>query len=687
MRELSSTQKLIVIVLAVILVIGGIFAYRAFVPLSVLSISSISIAPPGAPPGTQVGNSITGTYWSVTCTADNIGGINFIKFNNATLAATGQTYTWQGKKVTVANDISLELIAAAPYIERPMQLQSVQVTPIAYQNYATAFTIGRDINVADGSTSQNASALYTGSWVTTTSDWVLHTPMEIIVAVNGQRVGAQYIDDVGTVSSTNVYAGKDTTVGNATDYITATKMGALTNGYLPPIWPSVIWWNNQYFFYNDANLQQAIDMPYQYNGNGQSPGTRRELTGNYQNSYAWYWYGASVHSSDGTFPDGYWSDDGAPFPANPNVNIVPGSGISTVNFATSPGWSDGGGGLGILWRAKPSLLNVPLFPTDPKPTGKNIQVLSLMEFLQQVTKAQKPAMPSWDQNYADLQFITDPSAANKGFLRIEMPTLSYVNVVNLLISSDLADTITESVQIANLKMTNHPSDLGQIGDTATFSIDVQQTAATDTVGSAGYIKVVPKSSDWVSITPPTVDTGNMVYGQTKTFSFTVTDLGEPQTTSTSFDVQVFNHNPVQGDQMTDSANIKMTLLARNTQTTTLVINIQDGTSHNPLSGIHVIVNYGTTSVAGDTSGGSVSFNFGSVTPSVTVSAIDLTGAYTTVTETKQLSLGPNIMDLQMYQGAPPPTPIPWFMVGLIAAVVAIVAAIVVYEYRRKKHSK
>lgn len=691
------------LLLTLILVVSVVVMFEvAPPPYSILSVSQINI---NSALGSQVGNSITGTYWNILLTADNIGGLNFYTFNNASLGASGSQawtnpQTEKTEQVTVKNVINVEIDAGQPYIQRPMQLESVEVVPKAFQNYQPLFPA---VNGPGKDQGTFANPLYSGSWHSTTSDWVLYTPLKITVSVNGKQFSSTYITNVpGTVTSTVVAKNPLTaTNGSANDYVTATLLGQLSTGYNMPIWSGVVWFNNQYFFLDSPTLEQGITGVQNTNpalsgigypqGNGLNPDTTTYMAGGTYatNSYAWYWYAGSF---SGYLYDRYWTKDGTPYPFSPNPSggAIPASeydnNVLTTKAGESPGWIDTlNGDAGLVWRRSPSESTPPLFPTDPKPAG----ALSLMDYLTQRLGCQNIGdeaayhlMPVWDETPSDVQFITDPTNGSLGYLRMYMPEGAYNNVVQLLVSSDLADTVVESIPLANMKIVSAPSDLGQLGAAPIgFSVQVQQTAA-DPQGSAGYIKMVPKSTDYASISPPSEDTGTMTPNQISTFSFTMTNLGEPKQTSSSFDIQVWNHNPVAEDQMTDSKTVLVTYMQISGITTTLVVNVVDGNTGNALSGIHVICNYGSTSLSGDTSGGAVSFNFDGTVPSVTVSAVDLTSKYSTATSSQQMVQGPNTMVLKMYSG-PTPSPTPWLIIGIIAAV-AVAAVAVVYVVKKKR---
>ena len=251
---------------------------------------------------------------------------------------------------------------------------------------------------------------------------------------------------------------------------------------------------------------------------------------------------------------------------------------------------------------------------------------------------------------------------------------------NNAISWPMFSLLVYAQGIASIKIIQCPNDIGSIYDSAMVSISLQQTASE---AASGYVHFVSKSSDYVAFSPPSFDTGDMTPDQVETFNFTVTNLGETQDTLTLFEIQIYNHNPIQGDQMTDNRTVTMTLLNRNIPLTTLTVYTIDGDTSSHLGGIHVIVNYGNQSQNGDTLSGIVSFDFGRSSPSATVTAVDPNSTYSTVARTQQLTSGLNSITLKMYKTGEAPTEIPWPLIGVLLVVI-VAFIVVVYGATRKR---
>jgi hypothetical protein len=520
-------------------------------------------------------------------------------------------------------------------------------------------------------TSVSANALLSDLWETSTSDWILHTPFTVRVYVNDTLVGEKNIDEIGVVTTDTIELGKEITIGSGSQYLTITKLGALGTGYTIPIWQRVVWFNNQYFYSDSDGLlvQNVLRNPYPV-GTGADPDVRSNMEiGTYEKSYAFYWYGWPMGK---TAPcNSYWTKDGTPCPGDI-------SGDNVVPYEKSPGWEDAGGGPLIIWNRKPYSGTPPKYPTDKHATDQPInEIMSLVEFIEKRAGYSRPLMPSWEPDPNNIEFVT--TGAQNGYLRIKLPWGSYSNLIQIRISSDLANTIVWEPQVANIKIADCPSDIGEIGERKTVRITLRQTS---TVASDGYVKLVPITQGlYWSFQPPTFGTGKMNPDESKTFTFDVVNLGQPTRTDFKFRVEVYNSL----GQMTDNRTVIGTLLARGPQGSVLVVRTIDKKSRIDVSGIHVIVNYDTQSKEGWTSGGAVSFDFGGSTPKVTISTVETT-IYKSATVIKALSFGQNEVTIELVrQGEPEPKDWLWLILAiLIAVTIAVVAVIVAKRKGRRR---
>jgi hypothetical protein len=376
--------------------------------------------------------------------------------------------------------------------------------------------------------------------------------------------------------------------------------------------------------------------------------------GTYESTFAYYWYGGKWDMSGNIVEfNNYWKDDGGP------CVFKSIGGIGTYTVPDERGWEDASDTLFI--RRKP--VRPVLFP----PAKENCY--SLIGFLEHVTKAQKPLMPSWEPNANNVEFVkTDEQ---NGFLRVYCPWGSFTPLIDVRISAELADTIIWEPQVANIKIQECPSDIGDVGERKTVSLTLRQDS---TVASSGTVKISPVTSGlYWDFEPQTFGTGTMNPGDTKTFTFDVVNLGQPANTKFWFNVSIFNSL----GQLTDSKLVTGTLLERTPQGSTLLVRTIDKETRLDVNGIHVIVNYDTMSKEGWTSSGTVAFDFGGGTPTVTISTTE-TLVYKSATAIKQLSQGQNEVTLELERiGTPPPQDYwLWIVIGIIVAATAVAIALV-----------
>jgi hypothetical protein len=650
-------------IVAVILIIASliIIYFTSSFKLTLLSATTINMNPQGK----LDGNKLVGTYWSILASVDYTDQISTYQFDNDEAHSSVSSPYWQGKNMTVKNKITLTIDPQQPYYERAMKYSSVLVVPKAYQNWQSLISSGKDTDIS-------ANPLYSNHWETITSDWILHTPFVVKVYVNDVLVGEKTIDTVGAVSTDTISLGTNVNIDkSSSEYLTITNLGALQTGYAFPIWDDVVWFSNQYFYLNSEAVQKALDNPYP--ATKTDPDIRKSMSDsniNFKGSYAYYWYGWT--DSSGLEFDGYWSKDGTPYPGDPT-----GATAKVIDFNKSPGWSDAGGGLGITWRRKPSVNTPPLFPTDKKP-DKSFNALSLVEFLEQYVQAVKPKMPSWEPNANSIQFITN--GTQNGYLRVYLPWGSFVPLIDIRISTELADTVVWEPPVGDFSIVDYRADLGNIGERRSTYVTVQQLS---NVAASGVIKLVPKTSGlYWSFQPQTFGTGTMNKGEKKAFQFDVVNLGQPEQKDFEFQIQVYNSL----GQLTDSKTVKGTLLAYSIQGSTLTVRTVDKDTGLDVNLIHVFVTYDTTqSRDGYTSNGVISFDFGGATPQVTITTAE-TNVYQSASTTTWVRYGYNDVKIELLkQGETPPAEIPWnYILIILLAVVICVVVVIVIKRRWKK---
>lgn len=657
-----------------ILFVAGVILTQIPTRLGLIAVSSATIEPNGYLSGSK----LEGTYWLVTLSVDYATQISFT-FDNATVHANGANPTFNGQALSVLNPITITITPGQPYYIRPMEEIVTTVVPGAYRDFWSDLTQqGRDKSVDAVSPYQPIR------WVTTSSDWMLCTPFTVSVVSNGVSIGTYTILNVGTATTTSISLGSTLQFPNnqsaVDNSVYVTDLGSLVQSATPANWASLQWFSNQYFFLGSTAITHALTNPYPVgDGKTASVSYLTDATA-YDNTYAYYWYmqdGSSVYT-------GYWQDDGTPFPGGAS------NGLQVLGPSTSPGWDDGGSALGILWRRIPSQSQLssgmpPTFPTDPTPTGKSITPLSLVGFLEQdigaqdIAQASNGLLPTWDHpTGSGLTLIN--SGNNAGWLKEMLPYGAFDPVVTLEIGSAICNTVVYTPIAGNFKITSVSANLGTIAadESLTVPITIQQTATVASPGATGTVTLTSPSNTYVQITPESWATPAMMAGTSQTFDFVVKNLGSPTTVTSSFGVSVANSLGV----VTDSATVKFTLSALSTIGSVLVVTTVDHDTGLAVSGIFVIVQYGTTEQTGYTANGMVSFNFEGGTPSVTIST-SATSTYQSASTIYQIHSGENPVTLQLLKiGEPPPVQIPWLLIAVVAvATIVLVVAVVTVKRR------
>lgn len=602
--------------------------------------------------GSQVGNKITKSFWSVVLTASYSDQVSFYQLN------AGTTGTWNGQNVTVQNNVKIMVDPSQPYYERSIETYSPVVTPIARRNWiSAAFSNGRD-------QSPYVNSLTFQGFRTTSSDWILHTPYTVTVYVNGSKVGEQVIDAVGVVNQgTNIALGKEVKVGDLTNYVMLENLGSLQGSAFPPYWTSLVGWSNQYMYLNSPTVQKAINSPYP-TGNGGSA-TRGNLGArtNYEGTYAWYWFG---DERNGIVYNSYWTDDGSACPIYDN-------GV-TASFATAPGWKlDPNPPLGYS-RVDP--VAPVLYPSGLTQEQRNNGVLSLTQFLEGTVRAQKidgSLMPSWEKDTNKVLIL--PSL---GQMRIYLPYNYYNPLLNIRISSDIANTVVWEPPVSNIKIANAPSDLGHIADKQTVSVTLRQDS---TQASGGYVKIEEVTNGAsLGFEPQSWGTGTMQPNEQKTFTFDVHNLMTAATTPFSFKLNVYNNL----NELKDSRTITGILDPKVGSGSQLYVTAKDISTTLDVVGIHFVASWDQTNQKDGYTPTTIDFN--GATPYVTIYS-DANDYYEEGSATIQMQAGLNRVELQL---APkdyvPPPEINWWwvVIGIFVAVLLIVAVAARSKKRRRR---
>ncbi|MDH5690383.1 MAG: hypothetical protein OEY81_03005 [Candidatus Bathyarchaeota archaeon] len=630
-----SSRTLCAIILFVTVIVG-LIVWKIQVPqFTIFSVSKIDIEPEGW----LEGNALKGTFWSITLITDFTEGGYFTtyEFDDEEAHGSKADPNWHGQNMTITNVIKVMVIPQQPYYSRKLTMSTSRVTPVAYQNYWSPilpFSSGRDKDV-------KADLLDSGHYVFAESDWTAHTPFNIKVRVNGE-----FFDDVvvDTVGATNVV-----TLGDAPNTITLSKLGLIGTGYEAPVWQDIVWFNHQNFYLRENSVDKALTSPYPVGIEG-AQGRATLTSDQVRGTYAFYWYG---QESGGDIWSDYWKDEGDPFPGTGVVG-----GTRYLDRDRSGGWDYNDDSLYVRYAPVPPVL----FPQQEDPYHQPYYCVT--EYLEKVVGAKHPTMPSWLPNSADI-VITENDE-----MRLYLPMGSMNALVNLRVSTEVADTFVWAPMVGNFKITDF-NDFGDVYEQKFWSITVQQLEDLS-VPVSGTIWFSVEPSLQVAVNPPTLGV-QLGYLEQQTLDFSILNLGVQE--DTAFSITATVKNSV-GDT-TDTKTIYGTAKKRSTTTTFLVVYLRDHTDKSPVSNIAVTVTYDSQSMTAVSTAGAVSFDFGSSVPFVTVTTQE-TLIYKGATDTKQLSPGSNSITIELYKHGDEPdggSLWPYIILGVVAACVVGFAAV------------
>ena len=603
--------------------------------------------------GSQQGNKITQSFWSVVLSASYSDQVSFYQLN------AGTTGTWNGQNVTVQNTVKVTVDPAQPYYERSIETYSPVVTPPAKRNWiSAAYSNGRD-------PSPSVNSLSFQGFRTTSSDWVLHTPYTVTIYVNGSQVGQQTIDAIGVVTQgTNIALGKNVKVGDFTNYVMLENLGSLQGSTFPPFWTSIVGWNNQYMYIDSATVEKAIHSPYPTGNGGAAVRGNLGARSNFEGTYAWYWYG---DERGGIVYNSYWTDDGSACPIYDNGIVA--------SFAHAPGWEPDPNPPFGYSRVDP--VAPVLSPSGLTQEQRNAGVLSLSQFLESTVQAQKigsSLMPSWERSVNKILIDTA-----KGTMRINVPYNYYNTLLNLRISSDIANTVVWEPPVSNIKIQNAPSDLGHIADKQTVSVTLHQDSNK---ASGGYVKIEDSTSGAsLAFEPQSWGTGTMQPGESKIFTFAVHNLMSAQETPFSFKLNVYNNLNVP----TDSKTITGILDAKIGSGSQLYVRAIDKNTTLDITGLHFVASWDQTNQKDGYTPTTIDFN--GATPYVTIYS-DANDKYEEGSATIQMQAGLNTVTLEVApKGYVPPWQLDWIqwaiIIGIAIAFIAIIAVAAKKKRRRR----
>jgi len=328
-----------------------------------------------------------------------------------------------------------------------------------------------------------------------------------------------------------------------------------------------------------------------------------------------------------------------------------------------------------------------IFPSQEEPAADYAGKYCLTEFLE-VKGAQRiqtgNLMPDWEPDTNDIHL----DDGGNGKLRLYLPYLSFNPLMNIRISSELADTVIWEPPVANLKITainGEPAgtqtdvfDLGVCADRTTVSVTV---ANLGNVASSGEIECQPidTGASW-AFEPQSQGTGTLQPEEEKTYTFDVVDLTTTEEGTYKFKVALYNILGVR----TDFRDFQVTLLPRGVGGVLLYIRTFDANTTQDVAGHRVILSWNNQGSAQELVT-PASYDFEGVTPLVTVTAPE-TADYQAASATLQLVVGLNRIDLELLpQGyVPPPDDYTWLIILIL---VAVMFAAMYWIYRKNSRAK
>jgi hypothetical protein len=622
-KEKVIMAVLLVVLLGVVLWQVGIVPFKRY---TVLSVSQVYVEPEGYEDA--VTKEWKGSYWVILMTADMADEVGVYKFEK------GQEDYIGDKKLQTTATVEIRIDPQQPYYVRQMEIASVTVTPY------TKGTWMNKLGVGYGQTGDSVGALFSGHYeFTADSRWQKWTPFKITILKDGVEVGSTTFNTEGGSKEMRIPTDEGSVIVN--------NLGLISGRYGEPEFGDILWFSENWIFQADTKSRSLITYDA-----GQSPSYDADQWGDSWSvygveAYSVYWYGY-----------GRWKSDNSP-------SAFDHSGI--IDPTKYGGWISADDALN--YKRKP--VRPVIFPGDKSelPSEKR-SFKSLVEFLdwKGVKRIRTDAYSKvFLRDDKKLQVNVPFDALNEGSA-----------LFTVMIPTELADTIVWHPQVANVKIVDwYIPD--KIGERFTGWIKLKQES---TVRSTAHVTLTfdPATAP-ISITPNSFDVTldpNEEYTQPLEFL----NAGTDKELDVTFTATVTN---TLGSK-TDSKTGTIKLLVRGEGTTILTVYTVDAKTLEPVSGVFVTVKWDTQSKGEYTSGGSVTFDMGTFTGTVTVTSAE-TLTYKSATDTKNLIAGANSITLKLErQGVPSPTPTWWeqYWWVIVIAVTFVIIIIILYWWWRER---
>lgn len=549
----KNQKNLIILVLVTVVALGlvsGVFQ------LSVLSVSEVKIEPTGNGYVDPATDEWTGDFWFILMSTDFDDQVCAFMLANddgtpqGTYSQTGnydgvsqKTYaseiTSSGNQLVPTSNVMVHITPHRPYYEREMEIQQGYYTKKTYNTISDVF----GSNMRKGSTYiEDVPYTHYSFADVGGGNWILHTPFLATLYKNGEEIASTEIDTLG---GTRVYRLPESEGGQ--DYINIMDLGKLdTSGYGEPQWTDIY-----YFDSNNILLRDSfVDNLLEYDNGISGIGNKLYTLPNYVYSFSTHWFGYYR-----------WVDDRSPAAFKGTPLGEEGQLLRDGDF---PGWD-------VISRD----------PYNVKPIKPDV-FSNIIPYLEDNNVRHAP-MPTGFDELEKVYYDGNGDGQSENYLRVYFKYGTKSSLINVKISTALADTIVWNPQVAKFTITDFP-DFGDVYDIKPHSMTIQCIEGEGS-GRVEFTKSVGAS---ISIIPgfyiPRLEAGDSYIAE-----FNVQNLGTETTVPFSVTATLYN---VIGT-VTNTATAYGNLMEKTGAATVVHVITLDG--DNPVSNLPVTIYYAGTS--------------------------------------------------------------------------------------------
>lgn len=654
----QKNTKLIVIGIIAILVLAFLWQGGYLSSLrtgDVLGVSQINIDPQNPGYEDQATGAWRGTFWNVFANTANYGSTVFYKFDSSQLnqpyanhyvTTGGQTYN-----LTIQSDITVNVVSGTPYIAASLQAQSWQVSPLCYAYHSwpfgwdTFFKRHFEWNPVTQNWDQFDSALPPQDvpvW-TTNGLWTVYIPLDITVTKNQSNniIPFKVTGDTSYTHHVEV-SGPSALVpitfvnpSDPTEQVEFRLQGMVNTGQLPQFDSMVIFRNDSIFAY-DTTLQQDVI------GTTTSP--------HVDSPYMNYWWG--------------WlpNNDGSIYIQTTIQTYCPG-------VVGQWGWPDGyASPRAMSWFADP--INLGGTPGGGSLTGKSLMTW-LAERHQKLSTAPLGPIDKWGKGFT----------IQNNQIKIYADTNVWLWQYTLRISTEAADTVVWRPSLALGHIVSAVWDSTGT-DTADISPGFPIHAIVQVQNTASDGRLILTYALNPATAPLDLSQASTIFaaGQTLNLTVTASNNGPPTVVTGTLTIGVVNENGAIGN----TKILRFTLEPGGVTHSLLQVHVTDSGTGADLSGIVIVVEYGSTSAFKSCSAGYATFDLQNYAGSVKYYSLENVEYNAHDLDTTTVQAGLNPVSLQLIaKGAIPPS-IPWALIVLVAAFGIAFAVMGVYSMKKKR---